>query len=427
MQQRKVGVSRRTILKGAAVLGIGSAAGLYAPHVMAQPKTLSLFVVGPDQPTVAFLEATLAEFKKQTGYDVELRQSDWGSAFQKLLTAAGSGTMADVSMMGQVMTPALTSKGAFLAIDDRLEAWADTDQYYAGLLEDGAYDGKHFAIPIYAATRTAVYRSDLLERVGVATDALPQTWDDFKGLANKLAKKNGGPLDAPFFPWQDKSVGLMQTYSQMLYQANGTFFDDKGKAHLSAPEGVRSLEYLVSFFTEGLANPNLVYQGSGPRPLAAGLAAMTYMNSAEVRNARQFAPEVEKFIHPGIPLTADAGGDPTTISWIDKFGIGANTSDPEGSWLLLSHLASREVSATLAQLYGGLPARQDQTGEAFVSDVPAGFVSCAQYARPLPKSANLLEIQQQLNVALQGAIRQSGTPAQVLAELDKKIDEINGV
>lgn len=427
MRDSNMKVSRRSVLKGSLAVGVGAATGLYAPYVMSQSKTLSLLVLGPDQPTIAFLTSALDEFKKQTGYSVELRQSDWGSAFQKLLTAAASGTMADVSMMGQVMTPALTSKGAFLAIDDRLDKWADTEQFYPGLLEDGAYDGKHYALPIYNEARTAVYRSDILQSVGVGTDALPTTWDEFKTVARKLSKKNGGPLDSPFFPMQDKSVGLMQTYSQMLYQANGSFFDEKGKSILSGPAGVRTLDYLVSFFSEGLANANIVYQGSGPRPLVAGISAMTYMNSAEAQNAQQFAPDIEKFIYPGIPLTADAGGKPVTISWIDKFGIGANTKDPDGAWQLLAFLTSKDVSVKLAELFGGLPARKDQSDAAFIADVSPGFVSCAQYASPLPKTANLLQIQQQLNIALQGAIRQSGTSAQILGDLDKKIDEINGV
>ena len=107
--------------------------------------------------------------------------------------------MADVTMMGQVMTPALASKGAFLPIDDHLAKWADTDKFYPAMLKDGTYGGKSYAIPVYADVRTAVYRSDMLDKVGVSADALPRPGTNSRRWRNKLSKKNGGPLDTPFF------------------------------------------------------------------------------------------------------------------------------------------------------------------------------------------------------------------------------------
>jgi len=425
MSMKTTKISRRSVLKGAAASAVGLAAGLHAPAILAQNKFLSIMVLGPDQKATEWVKAALAEFRTQTGYDVELRQSDWGSAFQRLLTSAASGTMADVTMMGQVMTPALASRGAFLPIDDRLAAWDDTDKFYPAMLEDGTYDGHSYALPIYADVRTAVYRADILEQVDVGKDALPTDWDAYKALAVKLSKKEGGPLDAPFFSGQDTSVGLMQTFSQMLYQADGRFFDESGKSVLGNEAGVRALKYLVSFFAEGLANPNLVYQGTGPRPLVQGRAAMAYNSANESQNAAQNAPEVQQHIVAGKPLSADAGGTPRTIAWINKLGIGANTQDPDGAWELLSFMTSRQQSEKIAELWGGLPARTDMDDAAFLANVDRGFVEATQYAGALPTAPNLLQIQQQVNIAMQAAVRQSGDEAGILAELDKKIDEIN--
>ena len=419
--------NRRTVLKGGLAGAATLSMGLYAPHVLAQSKSLSIMVLGPDQKALEWLRGALADFKQQSGYDVEIRQSDWGSGFQKLLTATASGTMADVTMMGQVMTPALASKGAFLAIDDRLASWEDTGKFYPAMLKDGTYGGKSYALPVYADVRTAVYRSDILEKVGVGADALPKTWDDYKAVAKKLSKAEGGPLATPFFSGQDKSVGLMQMYSQMLYQADGAFFDEAGKSVLSNEAGVRALDYLVSFFTEGLANPNVVYQGTGPRPLTQGTAAMTYNSVTESQTAAQYSPDIQQYIVAGPPLSADAGGKPATIAWINKFAIGANTKDPDGAWELLKFIASKDISAKIAEEWGGLPARTDQNDAPFLAKISKGFVDATQYAGALPTSPNLLQIQQQVNIALQAAIRQSGTSAQVLADLDKKIDTINGV
>lgn len=428
MARQTIRLRRRTLLQGGLLAATGLAAtGLAAPAVHAQTRSLSLFLLGPDQKGLAWLNEALAEFKDQTGYDVEIRQSDWGSAFQKLLTAAASGTMSDVSMMGQVMTPSLSSKGAFLPIDDYLADWDQTEMFFPEMLADGTYNGKSYAIPVYGDTRTTLYRADLLEQVGVSTDSLPKTWDELKAVAQKLSSANGGPLDAPFFSNQNKSVGLMQTYSIMLYQAGGEFFGPDGKSNLSSESGKNALEYLVSYFAEGLANPNITYQGSGSAPLVQGTAGIMYGGTFEVQNARSNNPEVVESIYAGLPLAAEAGGEPVTIAWLDKLGIGANTKDPEGSWKLLSFLTSKESATKIAEFWGGLPTRKDAMDAPYLADVKQGYIDATKYAKKLPDAPNLLQIQQEINIAMQAAVRQVDTPANILAGLDQKIDTINGV
>jgi multiple sugar transport system substrate-binding protein len=429
MPEQKSRMTRRTVLGAGMAGAAGLALGIRPGRALAagSGKTLSLIVFGPTQQALEWLKNTaLAEFTKQTGYEIEVRPSNWGSGFQKLLTAVASGTLADVTMLGQVMTPALMSRGAFLPIDDRLAKWDDTKKFYPAMLKDGTYDGKSYALPIYADVRTSVYRSDILQKAGVGPDALPKNWDDFKAVARKLSTKNGGPLETPFFSNQDNSVGLMQTFSMMLYQAGGSYFDDSGKAQLSNDAGVRALDYLVSFYKEGLANPNVVYQGTGPRPLVLGTSAMTYNSVTVQQNAVEYKPDVEKYILAGPPLAADPGGKPSTIAWINKFAISARTKDPDGAWALLSYLTSRDISGKFAEIWGGLPARTDLSGAAYLKKVSPGFVEATQYAGALPTSPNLLQIQQQVNIAMQSATRQSGPSKQILQELDKKIDQING-
>ncbi|MGN6772402.1 MAG: ABC transporter substrate-binding protein [Rhizobiaceae bacterium] len=428
MVEQKLKMNRRMVLgagaSGAAGLFLGAAP--FKARAAGSGKKLSLIVFGPTQQALDWLKSTaLAEFTKQTGYEIEVRPSDWGSGFQKLLTAVASGTLADVTMLGQVMTPALMARGAFLPINDRLAKWADTEKFYPAMLKDGTYGGKSYAIPIYADVRTSIYRSDILQKVGVGPDELPKNWDEFKALAQKLSTKNGGPLQTPFFSNQDKSVGLMQTFSMMLYQAGGGYFDESGKAHLSSDAGVRALDYLVSFYKEGLANPNVVYQGTGPRPLVLGTSAMTYNSVTVQQNAAEYKPDVEKFILAGPPLAADKGGKPSTIAWINKFAVSANTKDPDGAWALISYLTSKDISAKFAEIWGGLPARTDLSDAAYLKKVSPGFVEATKYAGALPTSPNLLQIQQQVNIAMQSATRQSGTSKQILEDLDKKIDEIN--
>jgi multiple sugar transport system substrate-binding protein len=419
------GLTRRSFV-GEALAGAAALSLPMSRASAADSKSLSLMLLGPTPQFLDWINNTiLPKFKQDTGIEVELRQSDYGSAYQKLLTAAASGTLSDVQALGQVMTPALASRGAFLPIDGYLAKWDQADKFYPAMLKDGTYGGKSYAVPMEADVRTAQYRSDILEKVGVGVNQLPTSWDEFRALAQKLSKKNGGPLDAPFFADQNTNVGLMQTFSQMLYQAGGRFFDDNGKSVLSNPEGLDALEFLVSFFKDGLSNPNLIYQGSGPRPLVQGSCAMMYGAQFVVQNAIDNAPDVAKFIVSGPPLSRKKGGTPTTIAWINKLAISANTKNPDGAWALISTLASKGNISRWDELLGALPTRTDIGDAPYLQKVSPTLLAATKYAGALPTNRNLLQIQSQINIALQAAIRLTESPQDILAKLDQKIDAIN--
>lgn len=388
-------------------------------------KSLSLQLFGANQTLVDWLQKTaLPQFTKQHGASVEIRQTDWGSSFQKLLTGAASGTMADVTMMGQAQTAALAAKHAFLSLDKYVSDWADKANFYSAMYQNGAYDGHQYAIPFIADTRTAVYRTDILQKAGASVSSLPTDWDDYKSLAATVKAKDS-KLSAAAYWGQDNSVGLMQAFSQLLYQAGGTFFDPAGKSILSSGPGVTALTYMVSFFKAGLSNAGIVYNGSGAAPLTQGAVAMTFTGYSGKQNAQQFNPSIAKDVVAGVPLAAKKGGRPETIAWINKMGISAKTKNPDLAWALLSFLVSKENAAKFDEYLGGLPARTDLKDATFLKGASKAMVDAAAYAGALPPNPNLLDIQQKINVAVQKAIRQQGSPQSVLRDLDKTIDSIN--
>ncbi|SED91770.1 extracellular solute-binding protein [Ruania alba] len=421
----RTSISRRTLLQtaaagagGLALAGCGSGTSSGSSG-----DSLSLMLFGPTEEFLTWLrETVLTPFTEEHGIDVEVRQSDWGSGFQKLLTATASGSLADVTMLGQVMTPALASKNAFLPIDEYLADWPEKDAIYPDMLADGTYDGVSYAVPVYADVRAPFYRTDLLDQVGAS---IPTTWDEYRAVAEALDAESGGPLEFPTFWSQDNAVGMMQAWSQLLYQAGGAFFSDDGASTLASAEGHAALEYLVGYFDSGLSDPHLVYQGTGARPTIAGTAGMVFGSQTQLRNAAEFAPEVRDHLVAGPPLGGTATSEPTTIAWINKLAISATTDQPDAAWALVSTLASKDNAERYAEFFGGLPARSDLTDAAYLEDSEPELIAALADARALPTSPNLLEIQQEINTALQAAIRQERSVEETLQQLDATIDGIN--
>lgn len=389
------------------------------------PATLSLQLFGPTQQLIHWLSSSaLPEFTKKHGAKVEIRQTDWQSSFQKMLTGAASGTLADVTMMGQVQTAALAAKHAFLPLDDYVKNWPDRSNFYPNMFKNGVYKGHQYAIPFIADTRTPHYRVDILKKAHTSSNQLPTDWDAYAHLAQAV-KTNAPKVAAPAFWGQDKTgLGLMQSFSQLLYQAGGTFFDASGHSNLSSDAGVSALTYMVSFFKKGLSNAGMIDNGSGASPLTQGAAAMTFTGYSAKQNAEQFDPSVTKQIVAGVPLASRPGGAPKTIGWINKFGISRRTKHADQAWALLSFLVAKENAAKLDQYLGGLSARTDLNSGEFLKDVTPAMADASKYAGALPQNPDFLEVQQKVGVAIQQAVRLQGTPTTILNSLDKTIDSI---
>lgn len=426
MSDNTSGIPRRTLLKGVLLSSVAMPLVACAPTGGTSDRTtdskrISIMLLGPSQGVISYFNETLLpSFQAETGVSVELQQSDWGSGFQKITTAAASGTLADVVMLGGIWTAPLASRGVLLDIDGYLSGWDQAGSFHLPMLKDGSYDGTSYALPLYADIRTGVYRSDLLKQAGV--DSLPTTWDEYRWTAEAIASSQ-----ARFVPvdWSlDKSVGLQQSFTQLLLQAGGSYFDAQGRGAASSDAGAAALDYLVSFYSDGLSDANRVYQGTGPVPLVAGTSAQNFNGVFLIENALQNDPPTAELITAGPPLAMSSGSQPTTTAWINKIGISAKSKYPDAAWELMAHITSKASAETLAELFGGLPARSDLSDASYLQKYPKGFVAASEHVVPLPSSRNMLQLVGEINIALQQAIRLELPAEEVLANIDAKINAL---
>lgn len=421
-------VSRRALLHTVAWATILPVAGPAGRALSQQGGQISLMLLGPSPELLGYLNDTaLPAFTEETGIAVELQQSDWGSGFQRVQTAAASGTLPDLIMLGGIWTAPLAAHGALRPIDDYLASWDDADALYPAMIADGSYDGVNYALPLYTDTRSQLYRADILEAVGVSVDDLPNTWDEYRAFAETVAASGGPAAQTPIYWNTDRSIGLQQSFAQLMLQAGGTYYDAEGRAVFASEAGVRALEYMVSFFRDGLSDINQVFTGAGPNPLVAGEVASAFgAGFGSITNARQNAPDIVPLIVSGPPLAADAGGEPITSAWINKIAMSANSANPDAAWALMQYLVSREVAENLSQLFGGLPARSDLVDAAYLDGISPGFTAASAHIVPQPAHPNMLIIANEINTAVERALRQQAGPEEVLSDLDATINQING-
>ncbi|MDO5676300.1 MAG: sugar ABC transporter substrate-binding protein [Propionibacteriaceae bacterium] len=381
---------------------------------------ISFLALGPSQGLTDHLNnEVIPAFKEATGIDVELQTSDWGSAFQKVTTGAASNSLADVLVIGGIWTAPLADKGVLLDITDKVNAWEDKGEFYEKMLADGAYDGKNYAVPIAADVRSGVYRKDILEAAGVSD--LPTTWDEFLEAARAVKGQDG--IVAPIDWGIDKSIGLQQAFAQLFLQAGGEYWVD-GKANFNSDAGKKALGFLVQTYEEGLADPNMVYAGSGPRPMVAGQAAMMYSGGQLVGNAAQTDEAVLDKLAVGPGLKADASSAPTSAAWINKVAIAKNSKQPDQAWEFVKFLASKDQLSDVSRLYDALPPRADLADADWVEGLNKQILETADDAVSQPPNPKMMQIGPEITSLLEPAIRGTVGVDETLEAIDAKVNSL---
>lgn len=385
-------------------------------------------MLGADQAmTKTLTEEVLPAFTEHSGIDVTFQSTDWGSGFQKLTTAAASKTLPDVFLIGGIWTAPLAERGALLDLTDRLASWDDNSHFNEKMLADGAYEDVQYALPGYADTRTVVARADHLESAGLDPSSLPADWAAYKEAATQLSASTGGPARFGASWRQDTSIGIQQAYAQLFFQAGGSYFDPSGAATFASDAGVQALEFLMDFYSEDLSSVNDVYSGSGPVPIVAGEAGITFDGINTLQNAEQNDESVIDQIVFGPPLSEEPGGSPVTCTWVNKLAISADTEDPDGAWELLTFLLSGDNKTLMPRLTGSLPSRTDVDDDEYVSGIPAQILEASEHAVTQPPHPDMLEIGPAIKTQLERAIRLEASAEEILHSIDDDIDGITGV
>ncbi|KAF1083154.1 MAG: ABC transporter, permease protein 1 (cluster 1, maltose/g3p/polyamine/iron) [Candidatus Rifleibacterium amylolyticum] len=177
----------------------------------------------------------------------------WTAAHGKLVTGVVGDMSPDVCQMGTTWMAEFQAMGALEPLDNYLQGATAVkiDDYFPAALTSTSFAGQRFGLPWYVDTRVFFYRSDIVMQAGY--EDFPTDWEGLKGLATAIMAANeeaGRPGFAFSLPTNDWQIFLM-----FFWQAGGQLFPEgEPLPLLSQNPGEKALEYLRSFFVEGLAS-----------------------------------------------------------------------------------------------------------------------------------------------------------------------------
>lgn len=124
--------------------------------------------------------------------------------------------------------------------------------------------GKNWAVPFDAAPQTFYYRKDLFAKYDVE---VPQTWDDFRGAAEKIKKADAKARIATFFP-DDPT-----TFEAMAWQAGAQWFkaeDETWKVNTTDAATSKVADYWQGLLDDDLVRSNASFSPEWTNSLKSG-------------------------------------------------------------------------------------------------------------------------------------------------------------
>ncbi len=168
--------------------------------------------------------------------EVKVQIQEWDGIGEKVTAALASNDAPDVIETGNTQVAQFAQSGGLLDLSDKVDELGGGD-WLRGLAEPGAYEGRQYGIPYYAANRVVIYRTDLFRQAGVDPAAI-KTRDQWIAATEKLDKGGTQGIYLPGQTWY-ALAGFIWDEGGDLAKRSG----DSWEGTLDTPEALRGMDF----------------------------------------------------------------------------------------------------------------------------------------------------------------------------------------
>ncbi|WP_417408882.1 ABC transporter substrate-binding protein [Hoeflea sp.] len=127
--------------------------------------------------------------------------------------------------------------------------------YNPSFLSAATVEGKVFAAPLYVDGTHLFYRSDLLEKYGIA---VPKTWEEVISASKTVMEGEGNPQLYGFVSMWAKIEGLFMNWLSLINGNGASFFDADGNVAVNSPEAIAATQTMVDMLYEDRIVPDSI-------------------------------------------------------------------------------------------------------------------------------------------------------------------------
>ncbi len=372
--------------------------------------TISIWAMGAEGEALPdFVE----EFEKQNpDVKIDVTPIPWDAAHNKIQTAIAGGNTPDIAMMGSTWMADFAD--AFATVPEEIP----TDGFFDGALSTTRVGDRTAGVPWYVDTRVLYYRTDIAEKAGWTT--APTTWDELAQMAADMQSKGGATWGMRLPAGNDSFQGAMW----MPWSA-GAELTDGDAWTLDTPEMKKGLEYYQSFFTQGIADPDVdTSPGATEAEFVAGTAPMVVegpflRGQLDEVGGEGFSEKYTTAVLPALDGSVSFSGGANLV-------VFQGSDNAASAWKLIDWLTTPETQAAFFEATGDLPAATAAWDQPAVADDASlvTFGTQLETAKAPPVTTSWVKVAAKGDQALEAIRRGTAEVDDALTSLQREADSI---
>lgn len=389
---QRLKLSRRSALRRAAALGLGTAAiAAHIPaattRVRAQEKTQVRLSTWAGVDEAKELQAVVDKVNQAaTNFEI-VSEPNPADYYTRLQTTISGGNAADLFWLSQEYIAGYADRGALLDITDRLNGdqspAANLSDYYPSVLQTAQYQDKTYGLPWIAQPVVLYYNPDLFTAAGVAPPDDTWTWDSFRQAAAQLTNKDTGVYGTSFNDWPPIQMFIWQAGGEVISE-------DLSSCPIDSPEAIQGAQFYGDIiFNEEYAPAEATIKEQGFGEMAkAGKVAMFFGGAADdldYAHKKDPANAVMK-----VALVPQGPKNRQTFSYVASTVISAGTENADSAYQALVALSDGIHHWKVVA-----PRQSLATADTIVASVPDKAESAETILKALPDMRALRIIPQQ--------------------------------
>jgi multiple sugar transport system substrate-binding protein len=393
--------------------------GACSPSSSREP-TLRLWAMGREGEVVSQL---IPGFERaHPGIKVEVQQTPWSAAHEKLLTAYVGDATPDIAMLGNTWVPEFEAIDALEPLDALVAKSTDAPRpdFFEGIWDTNVVDSKTYGIPWYVDTRVIFYRTDLL--AGAGYKQMPLTWADWRTAMEKIKSRMTArqyPILIPTTEWPPPVILGLQAGSTLL-RDNGQY----GAFH--EPPFHKAFEFYVGLYHDGLAPALSASEISNLyQEFERGNIAMYISGPWQIGEFTNRLPKTmqDKWMTASLP---GENGPGVSLAGGASLSLFRKSTHKSEAWQLMEYLSRPEVELQFYKLTGDLPPRREAWRDTSLANNRYAHAFREQLDRvvPTPKVPEWEQIATKVFEHGEEAVRGRKTVDRTLLELD---NDVNGL
>ena len=288
----------------------------------------------------------------QSGVSAEAQfQGAYAEVVQKLLAGMAAGSVPDVVLLDSPFVALFAKDDALVALDKfaaDAKTGLDLKGFIPGLLADGYYKGKLYALPFMRSTPLLYFNRDMFAEAGLP-DRAPDTWTEFQEFCRKMTKPER--FGASFTLGTTTAHWYLQG---AIYAFGGEVSDENFNIKLESPPAIAAAQLWQDLvFKEKTALAGNVPAGDAQNDLLTGRAGMAFGSTGSMANIMSRAKfrVGMGFMPAQVKRAVPVGGSVLAMTSTDKARQAA-------TWELMKFLTNPASNSLVVVTTGYLPTSQ---------------------------------------------------------------------